>query len=127
MNLDDFNLEEFDENFIENLKEQAQSFVPENEEDYEIDPKNYTKIIFILTLLLKRICNSDYDFVYPVEMKPSEKNVSVEVDFVGLTLKNKMVSEFKTLFDLSDMVGIDVVNDKLHFEFVVKNVYKKKT
>ena len=116
---------EFDDAFIEYIKEQAQNFKPEKDSDFEINQENYGKVI-IITCLLKRISNPNYDVIHQVEMAPRYKTGRVIADFTGLSLKGESLSDFKKILDLSDDVGIDAQLDgTLHLEFLVKNVFEK--
>ena len=115
----------FDEDFINSIKELAYHYKPESDSDFEIDYENYAKVV-ILVSILNSISDSKFDFIYPVEMVPRYKNVSVEVDFEGLCLKDETVKMFERIISLSDMIDFVVMNDKLHFEFVVKSVFKPK-
>ncbi len=119
------NYDEFDDALIEYIKEQAQNFKPEKDSDFEINNENYSKVV-IITWLLKRISNPNYDIVHQVEMTPRYKTGRVIADFTGLSLKGESLSDFEKILHLSDDVGIDAQLDgKLHLEFLVKDVFEK--
>ena len=119
---DDF---EMDNTLIEFIKEQAQNFKLEKDSDFEINQENYSKVV-IITCLLKRISNLDYDIIHEIEMKPRFKTGCVIADFTGLSLKEKSLSDFVKILQLSDDVGIDAhLDGSLHMEFLVKNVFRQ--
>ena len=118
--------QEFDEAFINAIQEQAANYIPENDSDYEVNRENYSKVA-IITALLNRFLEPEFDLIRPIEFVPRYRNVTVEADFEGLILKGDAVSNLKTILELSDMVDFCVMNGKLHMEFTVKNVFENKT
>lgn len=114
-----------DEEFVNNLRLAAESFIPESDADFEINNENYSKAIVIMALL-RQLCDPEYDTIYPTNIVPHNKRCNIEVDFQCLSLSDKSLEVFKKILELSDIVGFDVMDDKIHAEFDVKNVYENK-
>ncbi|MBO7461982.1 MAG: hypothetical protein J6T96_05255 [Bacteroidales bacterium] len=119
---DDF---DFEENFLNSFREQAEIYIPENDNDFVLNQQNYTKLL-VLCGLLKSIANPEFDRVNPVELVPRHRNACVEADFDGgILLNGQQKKNFETCINISDDIDFTVVDGILHLEFLIKDVFDK--
>lgn len=120
---EDFDMEN---DLIELIREQARFYKPEKDEDFEINQGNYARLIALMCFL-KRITDSQYDFIKPVEMVPRYRSVCIEVDLAGLFIDEENIESFKKIIQLADKIDFCAQLDgTLHIEIMILDVFEKR-
>lgn len=94
------------------------------DDDYELNWVQWRKLVAVVALFDE--ISSDYDTVYPVEIKPSHEVGNVIADFVTLGVNGNDVAKFCKALSFASAISFDIVDDMIHIEVVIPKVFKEK-
>lgn len=115
------------EAFVNSLAEEYKNMIEnEYDEDYEINPMNWEKMIYTLNYLVK-VAEKLGGKVEPVELIPKEKNGYIEAVFDVFDLCGNEIQEFTDIIKMANVFSIEPLADnKIRIGININEVYQKK-